>query len=56
MDELIIPTEKFTTLVEELAELKGSIRAFTRFVQESRYSISREDCTMYLGFEVNENG
>ncbi len=56
MGEIVISAEKFTALVEELAELKGSIRAFTRFVQESRYSISREDCAMYLGFEVNEDG
>ena len=42
---------------EEYMELLGShvrIKAFADFVNKQEYSISREDCGSWLGFEVEE--
>lgn len=50
--------EKMVTItVEEYKNLLTAairIDIFSYFVNESKYSIDREDCGRYLGFEVKE--
>lgn len=47
--------EKITISVEEykkLLEESVRVKIFADFVNSSKYSIDREDCGKYLGFEV----
>lgn len=38
----------------EFTELSTRVKLFADFVNRTNYSISREDCGRYLGFEVVE--
>lgn len=47
--------EKITISVEEykkLLEMSVRVSVFADYVNQSRYSIDREDCGRFLGFEV----
>lgn len=47
--------EKITISVEEykkLLEMSVRVSVFADYVNQSKYSIDREDCGRFLGFEV----
>lgn len=47
--------EKITISVEEykkLLEMSVRVSVFADYVNQSKYSINREDCGRFLGFEV----
>lgn len=49
---ILIPIEEYKEL------LKNTIRIeiFSKFVNSKEYSVSREECGSYLGFEVKNAG
>lgn len=47
---ITISMEEYKNLLEAVTR----IDIFSHFVNESKYSIDREDCGRYLGFEVKE--
>lgn len=54
MDEnmVYVPLDLF----KELVEVNGRMKAFASFVNQSDYSIKREECASMLGFELKEDG
>ena len=50
VDVIAITTKEY----KELIEAKVRIDVFSDFVISERYSIPREACARYLGFEVEE--
>lgn len=56
-DEITITTKEYKELVEAAVKVDVAsvrIEAFADFVNSEKYSIDREDCGRYLGFEVIE--
>lgn len=51
MAEITISTEEY----KELLKKSACIEAFAYYVNKEKYSIGREICGMFLGFEVEEN-
>lgn len=47
---ITIPVEEYKQLIETSVR----VRLFANFVNDSKYSIAREDCGKFLGFEVVE--
>lgn len=52
MGEIMVTVEEYKKLLE--AEIR--IKTFSDFVKKEKYSIDREVCGSYLGFEVNDAG
>lgn len=50
MDNITITTEEYKRLLATSIK----VEIFADFVNRSRYSISREDCGMYLGFKIED--
>lgn len=48
--KVTISTEEYRNLIKTCAE----IEIFAGFVKRSKYSIDREDCAMFFGFELPE--
>lgn len=48
---ITIPAEEYKKLLEAAIR----IGIFSNFVNQSKYSIDREDCGRFLGFEVVEH-
>lgn len=48
VDAITIPTEEYKKLLETYTR----VEIFKKFVNKEKYSISREECGTYLGFEV----
>lgn len=49
-ETITIPTEEYRKLLETFLRVK----IFADYVNGEKYSVSREDCGMFLGFEVKE--
>lgn len=47
---ITIPVEEYKKLLESSVR----ISLFTDFVNQSKYSVDRDDCGKFLGFEVPE--
>lgn len=48
IETITIPLEEYRKLVEAFTRVK----IFSEHVQAKKYSIGREECGMFLGFEV----
>lgn len=48
---ITIPVEEY----KKLLEMSVRVSAFADYVNQSKYSIDREDCGRFLRFEVVEN-
>lgn len=55
MDEITIERPDYEHLIYELAEAKATIKAFSVFVNASRYAIERKTCGAFFGFQVEED-
>lgn len=51
MTEVTISVEEY----KELLKKSTCIEAFAHYVNKEKYSIGREMCGIFLGFEVEEN-
>ena len=51
MGEITIPTEEYKNLVK----LQARVEVFAEYVNAEKYSISREECAKFLGFELEKN-
>lgn len=47
-ENICIPTEEYKKLLENSVRIK----VFADYVNSNKYSIEREDCGKFLGFEV----
>lgn len=50
MGEITIPTEEYKNLVK----LQARVEVFAEYVNAEKYSISREECAKFLGFELEK--
>lgn len=48
---ITIPVEEY----KKLLEMSVRVSVFAEHVNQSKYSIDREDCERFLGFEVGAN-
>lgn len=48
---ITIPVEEY----KKLLEASVRVSAFADYVNQSKYSVDREDCGQFLGFEVVKN-
>lgn len=55
MEQITISTEEYKTLVEKAAVSETRLKAFSEFVNSTKYSIDREMCGILLGFEVKSD-
>lgn len=51
MGEITITTEEY----KELVKTQARVEAFEKFVNEQEFSIRREECAWFLGFELEES-
>ena len=51
MGEITISTDEYKNLVK----LQARVEVFAEYVNAEKYSISREECAKFLGFELEKN-